>query len=351
MLVKNGAIWAVSDIEGPQVLNDNAQEIAVAFARQCGLGEEVGRAFYARMSNIDDIWGDFYRIPQDPAYSSGHTLKVVLPFFRAMGATEQGLVDFSGQSLRVVPHIKETLANLQTNYNVWMISTSYSWFVQAFCDRVGFDINQAHCTFVKEFDRVQMTGQDSLILLNFMEEVAEMPLIEYDGKTGVVIPKHQSYYDRITSFVWDTVYKMPVGAFLRDVHPVGQAQKRQALEDVCRTFNVPKKRVMYIGDSQTDVQIVEWLKGEGLSVMFNGKGQVFALSDIAYIGEDARAINWIANTFSESGRNGALNWYKIRRSVPGSLIEVITPENVESLEAQSLRKRKQFRGVAIGELS
>jgi energy-converting hydrogenase A subunit R len=336
------------DVEGPQVLNDNVQENTVALAKACGLGEQVGADFYRRISTIDDIWGDFHLVPQDPAYSSGHTLKVILPFYRAMGATYQGLYDIAEQSLRVVPNIKEVLASFNRKYDVWMISTSYSFFVQAFCNKVGFDCTRAYCTFVPKFDEAPMSKEERAKLLAFMEEVARMPIIEYDGKTGEVVPGHQVYYDRITRFIWEEVYNMPVGELLRRVHPVGQAQKLEAVKGICQRFRIPKTEAFYVGDSQ----VVEWLRGQGLTMMFNGKGRVCRLSDIMYIGEDARAIGWVVDLFAKEGRQAALDWYKIPRGITrGETMAAVTPENIEELQEKSVAQRKRFRGVAIGELS
>lgn len=349
---KKSDILVALDNEGPQTLNDNAQENTVALAKECGLGEQFGVEFYKRLSNIDDIWGDFHRIAKDPSYSSGHTLKVILPFYRAMGATSQWLYDFARRSLRIVPNIDDVLTTLSRKYNVWMISTSYEFFIRAFCDKVGFDFAKVRCTFVKEFDEIPITHYELALLLTFMEEVAKMPVIEYDGKTGEVILDHQVYYDRFTSFIWNTVYTMPVGELLRIVHPVGQAQKREAVEEICREFGVPKSKVIYVGDSQTDVQVVEGLRGEGLTMMFNGKGRVCSISDIMYIGEDARAIKEVADLFAERGRQGVIDYYTLPREAEcGGLIAAVAPENIGELEQRSVKKRKEFRGVHIGELT
>jgi len=352
MTAVKDAIWVFVDNEGPCTLNDNAQENTVTLAKECGLGEEVGIPFYKNTSNIDDIWGDFHRIPKDPTYSSGHTLKVVLPFFKAMGATSQWLYDFSKDSLLVVPNISRVLASLNGKYNVWMISTSYEFFIRAFCDRVGFNFTRARCTFVERFDEIRVTAEEAVRLLRFVKEAAAMPVIEYNEKTGEVIPEHRAYYERFTSFIWETVYNMPVGELLRIVHPVGQAQKREAVEKICREFGVPKTKVMYVGDSQTDVQVVEWLRGEGLTMMFNGKGRVCSISDIMYIGEDARVIEDIADFFAEKGRQAVIDYYMVPRSVKGrDLLATVTPENIGELEPKSVDKRKKFRGVHIGGLT
>jgi predicted HAD superfamily phosphohydrolase len=345
------SIYVLVDNEGPCTLNDNAQENTVALAKECGLGEEIGIRFYKNISNIDDIWGDFHKIPMDPTYSSGHTLKVMLPFLKAMGANFQWLYNFAKRSLRIVPNIGTVLANLSRKYNVWMISTSYDWFIAAFCDQVGFDFAKVYCTRVEKFDEIQITEEEAILLRHFMEEVAQMPVIEYNKETGEVIPEHQKYYDRITNFIWEIVYNLPVGEFLKTVHPVGQTQKREAMEEICRKFKVSLEKVMYVGDSQTDVQCVQYIKGKGLSLMFNGKGKVCYLSDIMYIGEDARAIEEVADSFAKMGRLTMFEYLPPRKAKFGGLIATVTQENALTLEAQSVQKRKEFRGVHIGELT
>lgn len=374
VFVKVDEIWVILDVEGPQLLNDNAWETTVALAKGypnwdkiapeiviipspteegMTLGEIIAARFYQRLSVIDDIWGDFHRILQDPTYSSGHTLKVVLSFYKAMGATSQWLYEFAKKSLRVVPNIDWVLAHLKGEYNVWMISTSYEFFIRAFCDSVGFDFRRTHCTAVNEFDTIPISKKEARTLLAFMREVAAMPVIEYNKETGEVIPEHQAHYDRFTSFIWETVYSMPVGELLRSVLPVGQTQKREAMEWICHRWDVPKEKVMYVGDSQTDIQCAEWLQGVGLVMMFNAKGvRVCRLADVMYIGEDARAIAWVANLFAREGRQGVIDYYKLPRSMKdGELLTTVTPENVEELEAISVRKRRGFRGVGIGGLT
>lgn len=364
----------VLDNEGAQSLNDNAQETLVAVAalyplwdkvmpeiiivpsekeEEMALGEIIGVRFFQRTSNIDDIWGDFGKVADiDPTYSSGHTLKVILPFLKAMGANSQWMKDFALQSLRLMPNINQVLASLSKKYNVWMISTSYEFFIQAFCQVVGFDFAKADCTFVERFDEIPITGEEQQMLLAFMKEVATMPLIEYDEKTGRVKLEHRDYYFRFTDFVWKTVYNMPVGELLRVVHPVGQAQKREAVERKIQELQIPPEEVMGVGDSQTDVQWVELLEEKGLSMMFNGKGRVFSKSDIAYIGEDARAIEEVADRFAKQGRQGVIDHYAFpRKAKRGGMLATITPENAKNLEVMSVKKRKEFRGVHIGELT
>jgi len=366
-------IAVILDCEGTQALNDNAQETTVEAAKQypdwdkiapeieiiptekekgMTIGEIIGTRFFQRISKIDDNWGDFHRIAKDPSYSSGHTLKVILLFLKALGVDSKWLIKFAKMSLRIVPNIDKVLPSMVSKYNVWMISTSYEFFIKAYCELVGFDFKKAYCTFVENFDEIPITEEEKIMLLTFMKQVAQMPIIEYDRNTGEVIPEHQKYYDYITEFIWETVYNMAIGELLRIVHPVGQAQKLEALKEICQKLGIPKDGVMYVGDSQTDLQIAQWLQGEGLTMMFNGKGRVCEFSDIMYIGEDAWAIEEVAVLFAERGRQGVIAYYTPHKEARcGGLLAAVTPENVKGLEAMSVKKRKEFRGVHIGELT
>jgi predicted HAD superfamily phosphohydrolase len=367
-------VLVLLDNEGPQTLNDNAQESIVALSKEykgweeiapeliietlseekgMTLGEIIATRFYRRLSNVDDIWGDYGRVANiDPTYSSGHAVKIALAFDKALGATSQWLYDFAKRGVRVVPNIERVLTDLDRKYEVWQISTSYEFFVKAFCDLVGFDYSKTYCTSVPRFNEVPLGSTEEKKLLAFMRKVAVMPIIKYNEETGEVFPGHRFYYDELTDFIWKTVLKMQVGEILRIVHPIGQEQKRKAVEDIQRTTGYPKEKTMYIGDSQTDVRCVEFLAGKGLTLMFNGKGKVCRIADIMYIGENAEAIKEVADLFAKIGRQGTIDYYTpSQEATSGGLLAAVTPERIEQLEELSLEKRKQFRGIHIGELS
>ena len=344
------------DVEGPLVRNDNAFELTVALARLCGLGAAVGRKFFEAISNIDDLWGDFALVADiDRTYSAGHTLKVILPFLRAMvavaGVGDSWLYGFSRRSLRVVPHTGEVLRFLNGAYKTGLISTSYDFFVRAFCDAVGFPFDRATCTVVGDFERVSVPIGHQKHLLALMKEVASMPLVEFD-KEGCVYEDSRQYAERLKEIVWRGVYGTQVGHhFLTAVHPVGQAQKRDALERHLRNCDIPRERAVYVGDSQTDVKCVELLADQGLSVMVNGKGRVCDRSQLMYIGRDARAMRLAVSTFAQRGRQGTIAAFTPGQIVNGGLMAAVTPENLPFLKAVSEGYRISFRGVAIGGLS
>jgi predicted HAD superfamily phosphohydrolase len=85
--------------------------------------------------------------------------------------------------------------------------------------------------------------------------------------------------------------------------------------------------------------------------MFNGKGKVCGISDLMYIGEDARVIEEVADLFAEYGREWVIGYYTPSRQVHHGMIATVTPHNLEELNEMSSKKRKEFRGVSIGELT
>ncbi|MFA6383292.1 MAG: HAD hydrolase family protein [Parcubacteria group bacterium] len=348
-------IAIITDLEGPWVTNDNAYELFVWFAILCGLGEEVGQKAYQRISVIDDIWGDFGKVKKyDETYSSGHTLKVILPFLKAMGAVERDLYDFSRKSMRTLKSTDKVFRKLSGAYPTWIVSTSYSFFVRAFCDLVGFDSERAHCTKVSRFDKIGIKEKESKELQDFIVRLAEMPVLEYDHANGEVIDEHVRYYEEMTRFIWETISKMKVGQFMKEVVPVGQLQKYVALEEICRKNDISLTDVVCIGDSQTDVTMGGRAAGRGLFIVVNGKGWVCDLSDIMIIGNDTRAIKKVVDMFAKTSREEVIRHFFHWDHCYGCRIAA-TPKNnpdlLKQLKKESERVRKLVRGVSIGGLT
>ena len=84
-----GRKFVVSDCEGPISANDNAFELAGHFI-------EDGERFFQIVSQYDDILADEIK---RPGYNAGSTLKLILPFLRAYGATNQNMKDFSQENI------------------------------------------------------------------------------------------------------------------------------------------------------------------------------------------------------------------------------------------------------------
>ena len=74
----------VTDCEGPISKNDNAFELAKSFVQD-------GDSFFALISKYDDVLAD---VVKKPTYKAGDTLRLILPFLKVYGATDNQIRDF-----------------------------------------------------------------------------------------------------------------------------------------------------------------------------------------------------------------------------------------------------------------
>ena len=339
------------DMEGPCLFNDNAFEILVIVLMLFGFTREAAGTVYNNLSVIDDIWGDHHKVVHiDPTYSSGHTLKIVLAIVRALGVELEWLKEFSRGSLLLVPNIVLTIRGLVAQgFELFGISTSYDFFVWEFFKLAGLDSARAYCTIVDPdlYNGISATMRQRNRVLKALTRISQMSPVEYDHKTGVVAVAHKENYDYITRFVWQTLRNMKVGQLMKEVIPVGQYQKYEAFRKIELLTGESLSSMMYVGDSQTDVQIAEYLFRYGLVVTFNGKGKVCERSNIMYIGQDARAIGELAEVFGEVGRDGAIAYCSPSRQARcGGEFFAVTRENVKHLETKSVKMREHLRGAA-----
>ncbi|MEM2819977.1 MAG: hypothetical protein QXF31_02230, partial [Candidatus Bathyarchaeia archaeon] len=79
----------VTDCEGPVSKNDNAFELSSWLIPK-------GDRFFTLISRYDDVLAD---IVKRPGYKAGDTLKLIVPFLKAYGATNGLMKKFSMETL------------------------------------------------------------------------------------------------------------------------------------------------------------------------------------------------------------------------------------------------------------
>ncbi|MGC8850583.1 MAG: hypothetical protein ACP5QI_08950, partial [Candidatus Bathyarchaeia archaeon] len=123
-LGKRGVRVFVTDCEGPITLNDNAYELSSHFIPE-------GGEFFKRISRYDDVLAD---VIKRPGYKAGDTLKLILPFLKAYGASDKSLTDYSRSNVLLIPGASEALRHIMDIMPCYLISTSYRHYVEAVCE-------------------------------------------------------------------------------------------------------------------------------------------------------------------------------------------------------------------------
>jgi len=354
----------ISDCEGPISKNDNAFEITSQFVQN-------GDKLFTVISRYDDLVAD---ILKKPDYKAGYTLKLILPFLKACGITDQKMREFSAQTLTLIPNARETLQYVREIAHAFIVSTSYEHYIKALCHALNFPYENTYCTMVN-IDKYDITEEEKKRLKKLAKEISRMPIIEIASAAKSLSDFPEEYRkakQRLDEIFWKEIANMESGKIFHEVNPLGSGEKANAVKYAAERAGVDLSNIMYVGDSITDVEAFKLVKeNDGLAVSFNGNQYAVEDAEIAVLSENSVAIAVIADVFCRFGKLETLdlveNWNReaLRRSSVSPIllsrlfqtyrkelpkVKIITGENMEILSRESREFRKKVRGEAIGRL-
>jgi len=354
----------VTDCEGPISKNDNAFELASYIIPD-------GDRFFALVSKYDDVLAD---VVKKPAYKAGDTLRLILPFLKAHGATDKKIKEFSSKNVLLVPGAKNTLIFVRKLMPSFIVSTSYEQYISALCTLTGFPFENTYCTRLN-MDKYDTPAEETKRLKELGTEIAAFPLIDIPKNASSVndfLQKDQETLERLDEIFWQEIPKMESGRMLVEVNPVGGTEKARAVQYIVAKMGCSLDCVMYVGDSITDTQALRLVRENGgLAVSFNGNDYSVRESDVAVLSGDTTVTSVLAEVFSRLGTEGTLKlvneWGpfglekycavpELREMISGLFsggfpqVEQVTDDNLERLMSESGVFRKTVRGDAIGKL-
>ncbi|MCK4434190.1 HAD hydrolase family protein [Candidatus Bathyarchaeota archaeon] len=355
----------ISDCEGPLSTNDNAFEVTSHFIKN-------GDNLFALISKCDDVLADVIKRPD---YKAGNTLKFVLPFLKAYNVTDKELRDFSRRTVRLVPNAKDTLRFIRSIMHAFIVNTGYEHYTLALCDHLDFPYDKAYGTKL-ELDKYRIDESEKKELRKIKEEIVSMPMI--------TIPKNAKSVDdfagqdkdilrRLDKIFCDIIPKMGSGKILNEIDPRGGWKKAETVKDIVEELNGSFTDTVYIGDSITDAECLELIRGnDGLAISFNGNEYAIRKAEIAIQSENTvvtsilmhffckfgkeyvlkLAENWDSSTLSECVADKTLQSKLVKmysKSSPAQ-VEIVNSRNIDRLIKESCTFRKKVRGEAIGKL-
>ena len=353
----------ISDCEGPISKNDNAYELTEYFIPD-------GGKFFALISRYDDVQAD---IIKRPSYKAGDTLRLILPFLKAYGATNEKIGKFSAEHILLVPGTKDTLDFVRSTMPAFIVSTSYEQYMRALCRLTDFPYSNVYCTQLN-IDKYRIDEKEIEKLKQIREEIVAMPMIEIPDNASSLedfSARDKRTIRRLDEIFWDEISEMKSERMLEEVNPVGGFEKADAVEDVVKKVSSSICNVVYFGDSITDVQCFQLVKQNGgLAISFNGNSYAVREAEIAVLSENTIVTSILAEVFSRLGKEGVLqlveDWSyaalpkycapllrkRLFKLYPEKLpkVEMITSSNRERLMRESTVFRKTVSGEAIGEL-
>jgi energy-converting hydrogenase A subunit R len=360
---KNPRVF-VTDCEGPISKNDNAFELTSSIVPD-------GDRFFALVSKYDDVLAD---VVKKPGYKAGDTLRLILPFLKAFGATDKKIRDFSSRDVLLVPGAKDTLTFVSKLMPSFIVSTSYEQYISSLCALTGFPFENTYCTRLN-IDKYDIGEKEKERLRKLQMEIAALPMIEIPKNSNSVNDfsrRDQETIQRLDEIFWQEIPAMELGRMLEEVNPVGGSEKAKAVRDIVEKLECSLGRVIYVGDSITDVPPLRLVRENGgLSVSFNGNDYAVRESDVAVLSGDTTVTSVLAEAFSRQGKEEAFKlveeWgpsglkkycgspelrERMLRLFPDGFprVERVTVDNLERLKRESSVFRKTVRGEAIGRL-
>lgn len=357
-----GKVW-ISDCEGPISKNDNAFELAQYFIPK---GDKV----FTLISRYDDFLAD---IAKKPGYKAGDTLKLILPFLKAYGATNKTVTDYSSSHVLLVPGAKDMLQFLKTRMHSFIVSTSYQQYLYALCELTGFPFQNVYCTKL-DLDRYKISSEEAAKLRKIAEEIMEFEIFEIPKNAKSIndlLLEDRLKIDRLNKIFWEEFAQIEAGRMLREVNPIGGYEKANSVKDIITKTSSKLEDTIYVGDSITDISPFQLVRGGGgLTISFNGNQYAIREAEIAVISDNTVIVSLIADIFNRSGKEEVLKlvrkWNiqsvkeysppelrdKILSTFPVKLpkVEIITEQNQEQLIKESSNFRKTLRGEAVGNL-
>ena len=340
----------ITDCEGPLTLNDNAYEIAASFI-------ENGGELFKILSLYDDYLADVVRME---GYKAGNTLKLILPFFVVENLTNSDLIDFSKNNIYAVSDSKFLLEYLKEAMNTYIVSTSYGQYIEAVCNYMGVPFENAFYTNV-DMDCLKLNDDEIQKIAGFKDLILNNP----------------DDYALFDDIFFGQISKMGIYDAIRDIEVVGGPGKKLAIDGIMERDGIDAGRMLYIGDSITDVEPLEFArKNNGVSISFNGNEYPLRVAEIAVVSPSAVTTAVIADVYAKNDKDKVLKFigdyniyddlnklfddYEIGEEIKNRffsvfdddypLIKIVSDENYESILAASKEMRNAIRGQDIGGL-
>lgn len=372
----------ITDCEGPLTLNDNAYELADEFI-------EDGGKLFKIISRFDDYLVDDVKLEN---YHAGDTLKLIVPFYKLAGLTNEKMIKFSRENIYLVDGSDDTLRFANELIDSFIVSTSYGQYIEALCNYIDFPFQNTYHTqldvcgatnfnqFDKKSDNVSSQANNSQTIVGdkspkFIEELKK---VEEFRK---IILEHGDESEEDFNVLYDIFFnefpKLEINRYIESVKTVGGKGKQIAVEDIVEKLDLGQGSIIYMGDSITDVEPLQYARDNGgLSVSFNGNEYPLNVAEIAVISNhtivssilidlhsrfDKEYVLDFIREYSQKGPNAAFEDFEVDYSLieefekvfynkEAPIIEIITDDNRDYLLKLSKEMRNGIRGKDIGGL-
>ncbi|MHA2179967.1 MAG: HAD hydrolase family protein [Promethearchaeota archaeon] len=254
------------DLEGPISIIDFAAEIGKLLRKRSKLNLQnlnMGE-FFKMISNYDDYLIDVPGIKEQlkiPEYQPGDTLRLMAPLYAAT-YTDDELKRLAKGNLGLLPGVKELMKILHNDWDIFVISTSYTHFAHNVTAALEIPKNHVYCT--------ELNIQKLQEGLSNIEKDVEILLFQIFQKYLRNNKALSSVITDLNNFFWEGEQSDYIKV-MNQVKVRGGKRKEAAVEDISTRTGIDISQMIAIGDSITDIDMLQRLTNEeGIAISFNG---------------------------------------------------------------------------------
>ncbi len=256
----------VFDLEGPLSPMDHAAEAMRI------IGQKIGRSDFFELFQMLSLYDDELTIEKHPGYNPGDTLRLIAPII-STNLTDQELIAIS-ETATLTPGAKDLMGKLDMD-DVYVASTSYQQHAYTIAKKLGIKKENVNCTELPKYAGFP-----------YLEDL--LRIFEKYKNSGNDIKIVKKELDKL---FWKSMPK----DYLKTKVCGGQ-RKLDVVEQVAKKRGAKLSEFMVVGDSITDINMLEGVKkGKGLAISFNGNRYSAPKASIAVSSMSLMALKPLAD--------------------------------------------------------
>ena len=310
------------DLEGPISVLDFAAELSKLLSNNAKLGLQkfnMGE-FFEMLSEYDDYLIEIPGVKEElniDDYQPGDTLRLVAPLYMSCFSDKE-LVRLAEQNLGLLPGCTELMTILKKKWDVYIISTSYTHFANSVAKHLNIPRDHVFCTELN-LEKAKSSFLNIKDDVDFLVKNIFQQFLSNDKKLNTVI-------ENLNKFFWSNRKSDYIKA-MNQVQVRGGIRKEFAVEAISEKTKIPISEMVALGDSITDINMLQRLKDEGgIAVSFNGNRFTVGRANVAITTVNNLGILPIfeykdsIESFLDLWEKNYSNFYSNPKNIPKELI-------------------------------
>jgi energy-converting hydrogenase A subunit R len=316
------------DLEGPISIIDFAAEIGKLLSKRSKLNLQNYNMgdFFQMISVYDDYLIDVPGVKEELQileYQPGDTLRLMAPLY-VTTYTDKELISLAKNNLGLLPGTEELIKVLQKDWEIFVISTSYTHFAYNVTSALGIPKDHVYCTElnIKDMKKGLLNIEQDVNIL--LKQIFQKYLKNNKDLSSVL--------EDLNNFFWRG-NKSDYIKVMNQVKVRGGKRKEFAVEDISRRTGVSISQMIAIGDSITDINMLQRVSNEnGIAISFNGNRFCLKRANVAVTTPNSLGVLPIfqshnsINQFLEDWESKFENFQNNPRNIPKGLISMESKE-------------------------